>query len=409
MDKFYSLIIEYLDISGYYQRIFIVGLVMVMTIVMSTIMYYITRYIIKNYLIKLIEKSENKWDDFLIKNSILKYLNILVPLIVFQTMVRKLNFFKSFFEKIIDIGIVIIFTLIANGILSVLNDIYSTYSISRRRPIKSYLQVISLFLMVIAITISIGIVMEKSPLSILSGIGAMTAITMLIFKDAILGFVASIQLAANNMVMIGDWIEMPDQLADGDVIEINLTNVKVQNFDKTITTIPSYALISNSFRNWKGMQSTGSRRIKRSIFLDSNSVKFLSIEEIERYKKIDLLKNYIEKKEKEIKKYNSERDTVSTPINGRRFTNIGMLRAYVELYLKDSSHINQNLTLLVRQQEPTFQGIPLEIYCFANTIIWQKYEGIQSNLFEHLIPIIHEFDLIVFQNPTGNDLRMLKK
>lgn len=409
MNEFYNTITEYLNVSGHYQRIFIVGIIMVLTLIIAIIMHYITSYIIKNHLIKLIEKSETKWDDFLIENNVFKYLNALVPLIVFEIMIRKLNFFKSFFEKTIDIGMVIIFTLIANGILSVFSDIYSTYSISKRRPIKSYLQVMSLFLVVVAATISVGIIMDKSPLKILSGIGAMTAVIMLIFKDAILGFVASIQLAANNMVGIGDWIEMPNQLADGDVIEINLTNVKVQNFDKTITTIPSYALVSNSFRNWKGMQSTGSRRIKRSIFLDSNSVKFLSLEEIKGYKKIDLLKDYIEKKEKEVEESNRDRNILSTPINGRRFTNIGMFRAYVELYLKNSSYINQNLTLLVRQQEPTFQGIPLEIYCFAKTIVWQEYEGIQSDLFEHLIPTIHEFDLAVFQNPTGNDLRMLRK
>ncbi|OQY42923.1 MAG: hypothetical protein B6227_00460 [Fusobacteriia bacterium 4572_74] len=409
MNKFYNAIIEYLNIGEYYQRIFVVGIIMVLTLIIAIIMYYITSYIIKNYLIKLIEKSETKWDDFLIEENVLKYFNALVPLIVFYIMIRKLDFFKSFFEKTVDIGMVIIFTLIANGILSVFSDIYSTYSISKRRPIKSYLQVMSLFFMIVAITISVGIILDKSPLKILSGIGAMTAIIMLIFKDAILGFVASIQLAANNMVGIGDWIEMPDQLADGDVIEINLTNVKVQNFDKTITTIPSYALVSNSFRNWKGMQSTGSRRIKRSIFLDSNSVKFLSLEEIKEYKKIDLLKDYIEKKEKEVEKYNRDKDIISTPINGRRFTNIGMFRVYVELYLKNSPYINQNLTLLVRQQEPRFQGIPVEIYCFARTIVWREYEGIQSTLFEHLIPIIREFDLAVFQNPTGNDLRMLRK
>ena len=409
MNEFYNTITEYLNVSGHYQRIFIVGIIMVLTLIIAIIMHYITSYIIKNHLIKLIEKSETKWDDFLIENNVFKYLNALVPLIIFEIMIRKLNFFKSFFEKTIDIGMVIIFTLIANGILSVFSDIYSTYSISKRRPIKSYLQVMSLFLVVVAATISVGIIMDKSPLKILSGIGAMTAVIMLIFKDAILGFVASIQLAANNMVGIGDWIEMPNQLADGDVIEINLTNVKVQNFDKTITTIPSYALVSNSFRNWKGMQSTGSRRIKRSIFLDSNSVKFLSLEEVKEYKKIDLLKAYIEKKEKEIDDSNRDKNIMSTPINGRRFTNIGMFRAYVELYLKNSPYINQKLTLLVRQQEPTFQGIPLEIYCFAKTIVWQEYEGIQSDLFEHLIPTIHAFDLVVFQNPTGNDLRMLRK
>ena len=409
MNSFYNEIIEYIDVSGHYEKIFIVGIVLVLTLVIAVIMHYITNYLIKNHLIKFIEKSETKWDDFLIENNVLRYLNALVPLIVFEIMVSKLEFFKAFFEKAIDIGLVIIFTLIVNGILSVFSDIYGTYSISKKRPIKSYFQVISLFLMIVAITISIGIIMDKSPLKILSGIGAMTAVIMLIFKDAILGFVASIQLAANNMVGIGDWIEMPDQLADGDVVEINLTNVKVQNFDKTITTIPSYALVSNSFRNWKGMQSTGSRRIKRSIYLDSNSVKFLSVEEIKEYKKIDLLKDYIEKRYREIEKFNRNKNIELAPINGRRLTNIGMFRVYVEQYLKNNSNINQNLTLLVRQQEPSFQGIPLEIYCFAKTIIWQEYEGIQSDLFENLIPVIHEFDLAIFQNPTGNDFKNLKE
>lgn len=409
MNKFYHMIIEALNVSGPYERIVIIGIITVITLTIAISMHYITHYIIKNYLIKFIEKSETKWDDFLVTNNVLNYLNALVPLIVFQAMIKKLDFFESFFQKIVDIGMVVIFTLIANGVLTVFGDIYSTYAISKKRPIKSYLQVVSLFLIIVAITISIGIVFDKSPLKILSGISAMTAIVMLIFKDAILGFVASIQLAANNMVGIGDWIEMPGELANGDVVEINLTNVKVQNFDKTITTIPSYALISNSFRNWKGMQSSGSRRIKRSIFIDSCSIKFLSLEDIKKYKKIDILKDYVEKKEKEIEKYNSDKNILETGLNGRRLTNAGMLRAYIELYLKSSPYINQNLTLLVRQQEITFQGMPLEVYCFAKTIAWEEYEGIQSDIFEHLIPIVNEFDLKIFQNPTGNDFRGLSQ
>ncbi len=409
MNDFYKNILDALNIDSSYEKFIILILITLTTVIIAVIMHFITTYITKHHLFKIIKKSETKWDDYMMESGLFKYLNALVPLIVFQIFLSKLDFYEIFFDKIIKICIVIIFVLIANAILEVLGDIYSTYNISKRKPIKSYLQVASLLVAVVAITISIGILLNRSPVVILSGIGAMTAVIMLIFKDAILGFVASIQLAANNMVSIGDWIEMPGQSADGDVVEINLTNVKVQNFDKTITTIPSYALISNSFRNWKGMQSAGSRRIKRSIFLDSNSVKFLSLEEVKKYKKIDLLKGYIEKKEKEIEKSNSNKNIDKTPVNGRRLTNIGMFRAYVELYLKNSPYINQDLTLLVRQQEPTFQGIPLEIYCFAKTIIWQEYEGIQSDLFEHLIPVIREFDLAIFQNPTGNDFRTLIK
>ncbi|MCK5780064.1 MAG: mechanosensitive ion channel, partial [Psychrilyobacter sp.] len=292
-------------------------------------------------------------------------------------------------------------------VLDVINDIYETYPVSRQKPIKSYLQVLSIIGSIIALILIIALLMDKSPVKVLSGVGALTAVIMFIFKDAILGFIASIQLAANNMVAIGDWIEMSSHGADGDVIEINLTNVKVQNFDKTITTIPSYALISSSFRNWKGMQQAGNRRIKRPIFIDSNSVKFLTPEEVNKFKEIEVLGSYISEKEEEIKEYNEKHKVEKSYINGRRLTNIGLLRAYIKLFLLEHPMINNNLTLLVRQQEPTPQGIPIEIYCFAKTTVWQEYEGIQSDIFEHLIPLINEFGLTVFQNPTGNDFRNL--
>ena len=408
METQYDYLMNILNGDTDKSRILILSVIFFGSLLLAIVMYYITSYITNKHLLKFISKSETLWDDYMVERNLFKYLNALVPLIVFDIIISKLPFYEHFIDKVVKISIVVIFILIANAILAVLGDIYSTYSISKTRPIRSYLQIASIIITVIGIIVGLSIMLGKSPVVFLSGIGAMTAVIMLIFKDAILGFVASIQLAANNMVAIGDWIEMPDYLADGDVIEINLTNVKVQNFDKTITTIPSYALISSAFRNWKGMQVAGSRRIKRSIFLDSNSVRFLTQDEVEKYKKIELLKDYIEKKEKELSEYNKGRRVDLSGINGRRLTNAGVFRAYMKEYLKTDPRINTNLTLLVRQQSPTPQGIPIEIYCFAKTTEWQVYEGIQSDIFEHLIPAINEFDLAIFQNPTGNDFRSLR-
>jgi miniconductance mechanosensitive channel len=311
-------------------------------------------------------------------------------------------------SKLINILTVFVIVMILNALLDVFNDIYKNYKISKEHPIKSYLQVISLVIYMFSVIITIGIIFDKSPLKLLSGIGAMTAIVMLIFKDAILGFVASIQLTANKMVAIGDWIEMPSHDADGEVVEINLTNVKVENWDKTISTIPSYTLVSNSFRNWKGMTQSGGRRIKRSIFIDSSTVRFLSEEEINRLSKINLLKNYIESKSLELAEHNRNSKIEENIVNGRKLTNIGTFRIYIENYLHNSDNIDKGKTILVRQLQQTSEGIPMEIYCFANTTVWNAYEKIQSDLFDHFMAIIPEFELQLFQNPSGRDLKSLK-
>lgn len=409
MQNFYEVLIRHLGLSTDNSKIIAFFFSLLTTFIVALIAFYICHFIEKRYLKKLVVKSKTKWDDYMVQRGLFKYINILAPLVVFQTFLPQLNFYESVIEKFIKIGTVVVFVLIINSFFSVCNDIYSNYKISKTRPIKSYLQVASLTITVIAIIISIGIFFDKSPLGILSGIGAMTAVIMLIFKDSILGFVASIQLAANNMVSIGDWIEMPGQMADGDVIEINLTNVKVQNWDKTITTIPSYALVSNSFRNWKGMTESGGRRIKRSLYIDSSSIRFLTTDEIDKFKNIDILRDYIDNKEKEIFEYNSKNNFSASPLNGRALTNIGTFRAYINNYLKNSINIAQNKTILVRQKEAGSQGIPLEIYCFSNNTAWIDYEGVQSDLFDHFFSIIHEFDLDLFQNPTGKDFKKFNR
>jgi miniconductance mechanosensitive channel len=246
----------------------------------------------------------------------------------------------------------------------------------------------------------------KSPFIYLSGLGAMAAVFSFIFKDSILGLVAGMLLSLNDMLRIGDWIEMPKYGADGDVIDVTMNTVKVQNFDRTITTIPAYALISDSFRNWRGMQETGGRRIKRAINIDTSSVKFCTHDMLDKYKKIHLLNEYIESKEKEIEEYNSinQIDT-SLLVNGRHLTNIGTFRIYIANYLKHHPKIHQGLIQIVRQLPPSENGLPLEIYAFTNDINWVNYEGIQADIFDHILAVAKEFDLDIFQNPTGQDIR----
>lgn len=275
-------------------------------------------------------------------------------------------------------------------------------------PIRGVFQTIKLVASILFALIAISILLNKSPLILLSGLGALSAVIMLVFKDPILGLVAGIQLSANNMLSIGDWLEMPKYGADGEVLEIGLTTVKVQNWDKTITMIPTYALISDSFKNWRGMSQSGGRRIKRSLHIDMSSIHFFSDEEIKHLKSVALLTHYLGKKETDITKYNQSKAIGSShPINHRRLTNIGTFRAYLVEYLKAHPRINQNMTLLVRQLEPSSLGVPIQIYTFTNTTAWGEYEDIQSDIFDHIFAILNEFGLRQHEAPTGNDMKGL--
>jgi miniconductance mechanosensitive channel len=252
---------------------------------------------------------------------------------------------------------------------------------------------------------ALSITLDKSPWVFLSGLGAMTAVVLLIFKDAILGLVAGIQLSANDMVRPGDWIEMSKYGADGDVMEVTLTTVKVRNWDKTITTIPTYALISDSFRNWRGMTMSGGRRIKRSVWIDVNSIRFCSPEMIEKFERIALLKEYVRSKREELEKYNREQGVDdASPVNGRRMTNVGTFRAYLVQYLRHHPQVHQQLTLLVRQLQPTEKGLPIEVYVFSSDQRWVEYEAIQADIFDHILAVLPEFGLRPFQSPSGADI-----
>ncbi len=290
--------------------------------------------------------------------------------------------------------------------LDIVNTVYARRPEARLRPIKGYLQVVKIALYAIAAILVIAALIEQSPLLLLSGLGAMAAVLMLVFKDTILSLVASVQLNSNDMLRVGDWIEMPQLNADGDVIDIALHTVKVQNWDKTITTIPTWRLINESYKNWRGMQESGGRRIKRSLLIDQTSVRFLEPEERERLRRFALIDDYLQRKQEELEAWNAELIAAGRdPVNARRVTNIGTFRAYVMSYLKAHPRINQQMTQLVRQLQPTGEGLPLEIYCFTNTVAWAEYEAIQADIFDHLIAILPEFGLRLYQQPSGHDLR----
>lgn len=302
--------------------------------------------------------------------------------------------------------------ILAFTLLSLFSLLDTLLALLRQSPISNQLALRGIFQglkLVAAILIGIMIVsllMGKSPLLLLSGLGAMTAVLMLVFKDPILGLVAGIQLSANDMLKIGDWLEMPKYGADGAVTDIGLTTVKVRNWDNTVTTIPTYALISDSFKNWRSMSESGGRRIKRSLNIDTGSVHFLSEEEQRRLQRNPLLHSYLNVKTQELSQHNQEIAVdLASPLNGRRLTNLGTLRAYLEAYLRAHPRIHQNMTLMVRQLAPTPEGLPLEIYAFTNTTVWAEYESIQADIFDHILAVIDEFGLRVHQTPTGNDLR----
>ena len=300
-------------------------------------------------------------------------------------------------------------TMAVGSLLNALNDIYAeTYAEAGNRPIKGYLQVISLFVYVAAGVVVISILADRSPVVFLSGLGALTAVLMLVFRDTILSLVASVQIMSNDMIRIGDWLEMPQANADGDVIDIALHTVKIQNWDKTISAIPTHKFISESFKNWRGMSESGGRRMKRAIHLDMNSIHFLSDEEVARLSRFEFLHDYLRAKRKDLEVANAREVAGDDVIpDRRRLTNVGTFRAYVRHYLSGHPKIHQGMTLLVRQLQPGAQGLPLEIYCFSNDTNWANYEGLHADIFDHLIAILPEFGLKAFQEPSGGDLKVL--
>jgi miniconductance mechanosensitive channel len=297
---------------------------------------------------------------------------------------------------------------VLNSLLNAVGAVYRDFEISRQRPIRGYIQIAKIILFIFISLVAISVILDRSPWLLLSGFGAMTAVVILVFKDTILGLVASIQLSANNMVQIDDWIEMPKYGANGPVIDITLHTVKVRNWDKTITTIPTYALISDAFVNWRGMTESGGRRMKRSVHIDMTSVKFCDEAMLQRFRKFQYLDKYLDSKLAEIEEYNRTHEADLTEvINGRRLTNLGTFRAYIWAYLENHPMIHKDLTYMVRHLAPGPEGIPIEIYAFSTDQRWTYYESIQADIFDHILAVIPEFELRVFQRPTGSDVQRL--
>jgi miniconductance mechanosensitive channel len=367
---------------------------------------FITKRIVLRVLTHIINNNKFNWDNMLLERKVFHRLSHIVPAIIIYYFSSTFPDYQHLIEKGAITYIIVVGLMVIYSSLNAFNDIYLTFEISKIKPIKGYIQVVQIIVFILGGIIIIANLMGESPFILLSGIGALSAVLLLVFKDSLLGLVAGIQLAANDMVRVGDWIEMPKYEADGDIIDISLNTVKVQNFDKTITTIPSYALISDSFKNWRGMQVSGGRRIKRSLFIDTNSITFCTEEMIEKFKTIQFLSEYITSKKYEIAEYNAKNEiNRNNPVNGRALTNIGVFRAYINQYLQHHPGISKEMTLLVRQLAPTENGLPLEIYAFTNDIRWDVYETIQSDIFDHLFAVAPEFGLHLFQNPSGNDFK----
>ena len=383
----------------------------ILILLLGIALYYLAKVIIKRIIRKIAVRTVSIWDDVLLEKKVFDRMAFLIPgILVYQTIPATLSEFAPSLTlialKLTNIYIIIIFLLVSNSFFNAVYEVYQKSEYSIYHPIKGYIQVGKIVMFIIGGLFILSYLFNQSPVYMLGGLGAFSAVLILVFKDPILGFVGGIQLSANDMVRQGDWISMPKFGADGTVLEISLTTVKVQNFDNTITTLPTYSLVSESFQNYRSMKESGVRRIKRSISIDMSSVEFCTPEMLNRFRRIDLLKNYIELTEVELDRYNQENNIDNSVfVNGRRQTNIGVFRAYLEEYLAHHPMVHSSSDQLVRQLQPTSAGIPVEIYAFIQETGFIRYEKIQSDIFDHILAIIPQFGLRVFQSPSGEDLR----
>ncbi len=405
----YDRLIEW-GVSGDVAAHINAGILLVLSFLLVYIVQYVTRRIIRMLFNKLAQVSDISFFKHLVKNYFPRYLAQLLPYaivkslipIVFSDFPNCINPLNSLAEiYLIFLVIAIIMSLVKSGA-----NVLVEKPAFKNKPMVSYLQVVRMILILFGLVITFSIITGKSPTVFFTAMGAASAILLLMFKDSIMGFVASIQVASNDMVRLGDWITVPKYGADGDVIEINLTTVKVQNFDKTITTLPTYALISDSFQNWRGMQASGGRRIKRAIIIKQSSIRYITDEELPLFKRIQGISDYIDERQAEIDAHNQRIGADrSIPVNGRNLTNAGLFRKYAEWYLQNHPGTKKDMTLMVRQMAPTEVGLPFELYVFANTIQWVEYEFIMADIFDHLIAAVRYFDLQIFEREAGGDIK----
>ncbi len=359
-------------------------------------------------------KTRSKWDDVMVEQQVFARLSHLAPALIVYVAAPVLLDPEAdagavdYLRRVANVWMILAGARTLHALLDALVIIGLEKESTRTKPVRSYAQVVQLIVWVGAGILSVAVLMQKSPTALLTGLGAMTAVLLLVFRDTILGFIASLRIEANEMLRVGDWVEMPKYGADGDVVEIGLHTVKIQNWDKTITTIPTHAFMSDSFKNWRGMAESGGRRIKRALKLDMTTVRFLDAADIEHLSGIQSLRPYLQERTAEVEAWNQEHDVNhSTPVNGRRLTNLGTFRAYVETYLRQLGPIRDDMTFLVRQLAPTPEGLPLELYCFSSEQRWAQYEGIMGDIFDHLLSVLEEFDLKAYQQPSGADFRSL--
>jgi len=407
--------IENFLISRGVTKPFADDLALVTFVVLVVLGAYLVYWVLRNYLLKVIhkltEKTSNQWDDALMEAGVFQRFLRLIPL-TFILVCLDRTVLPPGFSIVNRLVFALVILTGARAIEAFLNTVVKIYrqgDNQERKPILPLIQSLIIVNYLLAAIFIISVLLNKEPWGLVSLLGGLTAVTMLIFKDTILGFVAGIQLGANDMVREGDWIEMPKYGADGDVIEVSVNTVKVRNWDKTISTIPTYSLIADSFKNWRGMSESAGRRIKRSICIDMNTVRFADEAMLGDFRKMELLKEYVEKRQSEIDVANQESslDLSATVVNGRRQTNLGIFRAYLVEYLRDNPNIHKGMTFLVRHLQPTAQGLPIEIYVFSSDKVWANYEAIQSDIFDHILAAIPEFGLKVFQEPTGSDFTKL--
>ena len=384
----------------------------VLILLLTALLGYVVAHRLLDIGLRTVAKySTYTWSDALIKNGVGKRLAQLLPAFTIHMGVNFLPSInaglESFVMNLTTAYMMVVATITIIAVLNAANDIYESNPEARQRPIKGFIQLLQLAVVILGGLLFIAALLDQSPVLLLSGFGAMTAVLLLVFKDTLLSLVASVQLAAQDMVRVGDWIEVPQLGADGDVVDMELYTVTVQNFDKTITTIPTQRLITDSFKNWRGMSSSGGRRIKRALHIDASSIRFISAQDVNSYRRFSLLEDYLAGKHDELKKYNqtmvgATADESDAAVNMRRLTNIGTFRAYAWRYLKEHPRIRKDMTLLVRQLAPD-DGIPIELYCFTNTVKWTEYEDIQADIFDHLLAIMPEFGLQLFQRPAGKE------
>jgi miniconductance mechanosensitive channel len=377
----------------------------------AALAYWFGKKVLVRVVHRLAGATVHTWDDALIEHRVPSRLAQLLPVFIIYAGVDWLPGFEGPLEALLlkatGIYMVLVVTFAVTALLSAANGIYESYPVSRQRPLKGFVQLLQMAVIILGVLLVISSLLDQEPWVLLSGFGAMTAVLLLVFKDTILSLVASVQLTAQDLVRVGDWIEVPQFGADGDVIDVELHTIKVQNWDKTITTIPTHRLINDSFKNWRGMSQSGGRRIKRALNLDAASTRFLTAEEVEKFKRFELLKDYIGGKQDDLLRHNEGLGHRADGVNQRRLTNIGTFRAYVYNYLATRPDIRGDMTLLVRQLASGATGIPLEIYCFTNTTAWGEYEGIQGDIFDHLLAITPEFGLRIYQKPAGSDVAAL--